>query len=271
MYLSPLYPREPIITEYNSGLFAPASDVEINGIRYSRGLLLPESKPRASSWMAQWTRPVYPRSEWKDRIEEREQTRTIFSKLVRAKKIPTPDQNGTNFCWVYGPITALICMRAWRNLPYVEYSRESVGAPIKNYRDDGGWGDEALKRIVEVGPMPQNLWPRHVISGGKKYNTAANLLIANQHIVSEFITLQDRNFSQLITALLDDLVVAVGYNWWKHEVCAIDPVVIGTNEFGIRIWNSWGSEYGDQGMAILAESKATPDDAVIPVVQSIAA
>jgi hypothetical protein len=151
----------------------------------------------------------------------------------------------------------------------VEFSRESVAAPCKGYRNNGGWGDEALQYIVEHGIMPQELWPRHYLSG-PKYNTPANLAVAAQYKVTEFLSLADRNFSQLMSALLEDQAVAMGLNWWSHEICGVDPVVIGANSYGVRIWNSWTDDYGDQGMAILTESKATPDDAVIPIVQMAA-
>lgn len=266
MYLSPIYPKEFIIDDNNHQSFAPARDVVINGELCCRGLELPEYKPRSAPFLTQWTKPTYPRSEWKERIEERARKRYILSEIVRKRKVPTSNQDSTNYCWTYGVVTAINCMRAWRNMPYVEFSRESVAAPLKNYRNNGGWGEQALQRIAEVGIMTQDLWPRYYYRNSQ-YNTTTNLEVAGNYKVEEFYVLPDRSFSHLISALLDDYAVAVGYNWWSHEVCAIDPIVLGSNSFGVRIWNSWGDSYGDGGMAVLTENRATPDDAVIPVVQ----
>lgn len=265
-FLSKLYPNEKIVDEVNAHLYAPASDVIIDGEKFARGLELPAVKPREAPFLKQWDRPIIPRSEWAARIEEKERNKALISQIVRDLGIPTSNQNSTNFCWTYGVVTAINCMRARRGMPYVEFSRESVAAPIKGYRNNGGWGYEALKYISENGIMPQNLWPRHYYRSSE-YNTSANKEVAKQFIVTHFLILQDRNFSQLMTALLEDEAVAVGYNRWSHEVCAIDPVVTGSNSFGVRIWNSWGNSYGDNGMAILAESYGPPDDAVIPVMQ----
>jgi hypothetical protein len=81
--------------------------------------------------------------------------------------------------------------------------------------------------------------------------------------------LQNRNFDQLATLCLLNVPVPIGLNWWSHEICACDLVVVSANHFGIRIRNSWGDDYGDHGFAVLSESKATPDDAVAPRVQML--
>lgn len=264
-FTSRLYANEPIIDD--SSLLPPEG---------SRGLELPPPAQRQverssyAGFAKAFDTPTMSRDEIRERIKEREQKGKILSELLQEKRVPTSDQNGTNFCWCYGVVSALNASRCWRNLPYVEYSRESVAAPIKGYSNRGGWGDQALKYMVEVGIMPQDLWPRYHLRSSQ-YNTFANLAIAAQHKVKEFWILRDRDFLQMMTALVLDHPVAVGYNWWSHEVCAVDPVIIGSNDLGVRIWNSWGSSYGSGGYAILTESRATADDAVIPVVQNIAA
>lgn len=272
-YVSKLYPKEFIVDESNRGRYAPPSDVMINGEHFARGLELPPPEERAKAYASlqaegharPFDRPIFSREVIRDIIKDREQNGTILSALLRNKKIPTSNQDSTNFCWFYGMVSAYNAKRAWRNYPYVEFSRESGTGPIKGYRNSGGWGVQALEYIIKYGIMPQELWPRYYYKNAQ-YNTPANLAIAANYKITEWWILQDRNFLQMMTALCMDEPVAVGYNWWSHEVCAVDPVIIGSTDLGIRIWNSWGNSYGDQGYAILAESKATPDDAVIPVV-----
>lgn len=274
VYVSPKYKDEKIIDESNSGKFAPSQDVLINGVWRKRGLELPPPEERArqrteaSGFMKPWDGPVWSRDEIRERIKEREQTQTIMSQLLRQKKIPTSDQNGLNYCWGYGPFSAVNCLRAWRNQPYIEWSRESVCAPVKGGSNSGGWGIDALNRMVSHGMLPQNFpglqrWSRSV----GQYTSPTAIAEAAKYKITEWFVLQDRNFLQMMTALLLNHAVAVGYNWWSHEVCGVDPVIIGSTDLGLRIWNSWGPSYGDQGFNILSESRATPDDAVIPVVQ----
>lgn len=254
-FVSKLFPNEFIIDESNSESFAPVD---------SRcGLQLPEVKPPLSEGFRASTRKKYPRGEWAERVKDREKRGRTMSSIIRKKRIPTSDQDGTNFCWTYGVVSAVNAKRAWRGMPYVEYSRESVAAPIKGYRNNGGWGKEAAEYIAKYGIFRQEDWKRYHYSSSA-YRTEAGLLVAAGHKILEWESLPDYDFDSLFSTLLDDEAVAVGYDWWSHEVCAIDPVIIGSNSFGIRIWNSWGDSYGDNGMAILSEAKGTPADAVVP-------
>lgn len=266
-YISPLYPSEFVIDESNVHIYAPDADVEINGEKFTRGREVPALKERsAAPWKKAYDGPVYTREVIRDIIKEREQRGFKLSDIVRKKQVPTSNQNSTNFCWTYGVVSALNVMRVFRNMPYVEFSRESVAAPIKGYKNQGGWGDQALEYLVDVGIMPQSVWPKHHYSSAK-YNTPENLLIAAQYKVLEFLVVPDNNFLAQASALLHYGAMGVGYNWWSHEVCAVDPVIIGATDLGFRIWNSWTDSYGDKGFAVLSESKAEADDCVIPIVQ----
>jgi hypothetical protein len=260
-YSSPLYENEIIIDE---------STPIIGG----GGLELPTPHVRKAfragntGFCKSFDIPTFSREEIRERIKEREQRGAILSQIVKNKKIPTSDQNGINFCWTYGVVTAVNVMRALRSIPYVEFSRESVAAPVKGYRNNGGWGDEALQYMVKVGIMPQSLWPKHYYQSNK-YNTPDNLAVAAKYKIDEFLIFESGNFLQQMTGLLLDYPLAMGLSWWSHEICGIDPVIIGSTDLGIRIWNSWTETYGTGGMSILSESKATADDCVSPVTQTL--
>lgn len=206
--------------------------------------------------------PVIPRSEWTDRIEEMERTKTRLSDLRRQAGMKSLNQNGTNYCWANGPTTCMQLIRLVNGQPFVELSPASVAAPIKGYRNVGGWGSQALEYIVEHGICSTEHWPANAIN--RKYDNAESRANRELHKVPEWWELRARSFDQLMTCLLLRIPVAVGYNWWSHEVCGIDPVVISANKYGARILNSWGDGWEDRGEAVLAESKATPDDAVAP-------
>lgn len=210
---------------------------------------------------------LIPRSEWTARIEEMERTKTRLSDIIRQAGIPSLDQNGTNYCWCNAVVTAIETGRAANGLPYVKMSPASVAAPIKGYRNQGGWGGEALEYIVAHGVAAASLWPANSISRSYFEQTREN---AGLHKVTEWYDLNNRNFDQLMTCLFLRIPVAIGLNWWSHEVCAIDPVVVSPGRYGVRFRNSWGSSYGDSGFSILTEAKATPDDACAPIVNMAA-
>lgn len=209
--------------------------------------------------------PSIPQGEWSARIKAMEESKTRLSDVIRRVKMPSLNQGSTNFCWANGPVNCIRVIRAVNNLPFIDLSPASVACPINGFRNEGGWGTRALKQIVDEGIVPASMWPANAID--RQYDNEATREMRKNFKCLEWYDLIPRNFGQLITLLMLRIPVAVGYNWWRHEVTAIDPVEISPGNFGVRIWNSWGDDWPSQGaggMSVLAQSKATPDDAVAP-------
>lgn len=256
-FLSRLRPGEMIIDDTNYQKLVEDAD---SSTECGRGY-------EARDWgvegvAAPFSMPTIPRDRWPEMIKEREQRGQLLSKICDEQGIESLYQEMTYYCWVNAVITAMETIRAANGLPYVKLSPASAGAPVKGFRNVGGWGSEALAYIVANGVCPVSVWPANAID--KRYYTAANRELAKNYRVPEWYDLRDRSFDQLMTCLLLGWPVPIGLLWWGHEVCAMDPVMIGANRFGARIRNSWGGSWGDNGFAILEESKATPDDAVAP-------
>ena len=225
-----------------------------------------DANPHGSmGFAAAFDLPIIPRTEWSDRIKEMKATESRLSDVWRLRKLEPLNQGQTNYCWAHGPVTAMMIIRAVNNLPSVRLAATAVGAQVKNFKNVGGWGGEALAFIVEHGVPSTEFWTPNDIN--RKYVTQAMKDNAALHKVVEWYDLKPRSFDQLMTCLLLRIPVAVGYNWWSHEVCAIDPVEISPNNYGADIMNSWGL-WSDDGIATLTESKAIPDDAVAPRVVS---
>lgn len=203
---------------------------------------------------------VIPRSDWQGIIEEMEQQQSRLSDLCTQAGLPAKDQEQTKYCWINAPVYAVECLRVAQNQEMVILSPASAGAQIKGYRNVGGWGKEGLEWIVEHGVCPVSSWPANGID--RRYATTENKALAMRYRVQEWWELRPRNLDQLISCLLRRIPVAVGYNWWGHEVTAIDAVWQ-SGTVAIRIRNSWGN-WGDNGYGILAGNKMLPDDAVAP-------
>lgn len=254
---SVLYPNERIIDD-------SIPDAQLTPAGFSTGYrgMFRSSQSAADTADAFPSELVYPESEWQARAQELESQKSRLSDIAVAAGVPVLDQQSTNYCWCFGPVGALMFVRAVMGQPMVALSPASVGGPITNFRNVGGWGEDALQWMAEHGVVPSAPWPATAID--KRYWTQANQALAKDYRVTEWWRLQPRNLGQLVSCLLRRIPVAVGYNWWGHEVLACD-VVYTNGKIGIRIRNSWGDVPGyPNGFAILQGNKMLPDDAVAP-------
>lgn len=204
---------------------------------------------------------LIPRSEWKDRIEDRVRTRRVVKDRLLAGKVRVKDQAKTNYCWINAPTFAAEVVRFVQGERAVVLSPASGGAVIKKFRNVGGWGREALEFIAERGLVPAENWPANAID--RSYSTPENDALRPLYRVDEWWELEPQNLDQLVSCLLRGFPVAVGFNWWGHEVLAVDPV-IHEGEIAIQIANSWSENWGDRGFGILKGRRMLPDDAVAP-------
>lgn len=204
---------------------------------------------------------MIPESEWVPRIQEREERKVRLSDLVDQAGLPCKDQNGTNFCWINSPVHCVEIVRVVQNQAMVILSPASAGAPIKGFRNVGGWGDEGLQWLEQNGCCPVENWPANAIK--REYYTEANKAIAKKYRVTEWMRLKPRNQAEMVSCLLHNFPVACGLNWWSHETTAYEPVVL-DGEVAIRHRNSWAMTYGDRGYFVLRGSKKLADDAVSP-------
>lgn len=245
----------------------------IESVNRQRSLLFPEGVGRGyekrnwerwphGAFAAKFPLPTIPRSEWPDRIEELTKRQATLPHAKRRQGWQSLSQGRTNYCWINAVIAAQHYLRAIAGLPHVPLSPASVGAKIKNFRNVGGWGSEGLEYVIEHGAVPQALWPANAID--RRYDTPEADEARQRFRVPEWWELRPKNFDELMTALLLGFPVPIGLLWWRHEVCAVAPLVLGRDAFGVEIDNSWGASWGEDGHGVLTETKAKPDDAVCP-------
>ena len=260
MSSSILLPHEMIINDNTPGeIWVPGK-----GLERPTGL---ELRNRKTPFGAMAGAPAFPakyripRSEWEARIKEKERLKANLSDLAAISGLPCKAQNPTNYCWVFAPTYCVELLFTLQGQGKVQLSPASAGGPIKNWRNVGGWGEEALAFIIKYGLVPSSKWPDTAID--KRLNTPANRQLAMDYRVTEWWELQPGNLDELISCLLRGWPVAVGYNWWGHEVTAVEAVWV-DGEVAIRIRNSWGMGWGAKGYSILQGHKMLPDDAVSP-------
>jgi hypothetical protein len=155
-------------------------------------------------------------------------------------------------------VGAVEAIRALQGQPYIDLSAESVAGPVRNWRNQGGYGGEALEQLQNVGAclasfmdQPNSLSPRRWKSGWEADR-------ANHRIVAAWASIDDDGFDGVFTAALLRLPVSVGLDWWSHQIMVVGPVILDNGGYGVECRNSWGSEYGDDGYFVLTESKCQP-------------
>jgi hypothetical protein len=204
---------------------------------------------------------LIPRSDWQALIKEREERGLQLSQIMRRNKLPMKNQRSTNYCWIISPVHTLEIRRILQNEGYLSLSPASAGAIIKQFRNVGGWGKEALAFLAKYGCVPSKMWPDTAID--RRYATAAARQEALLHRCFRWTETRPRNLDQMVSMLLRGIPGAFGYNWWGHEITGVDIIWL-DGEVALRIRNQWEG-WGDDGYGILRASRMLPDDAVYPL------
>lgn len=200
---------------------------------------------------------LIPSHEWQARIEEMEERKSRVSDLLKQGGVPVLNQQSTNFCWCFAPVLIMMIQRAIQNEPMVRLSPASVACPITKFRNNGGYGGDALEYLIDHGVVPSEMWPDTAID--RKYLTDAAVLRAAEFRVTEWWSLRPRNINEQISCLLRRIPVSSGLNYWGHQVADVDAVWV-NGKIGVRFLNSWGTEWGADGYGIRQGNKMPGDD-----------
>lgn len=184
--------------------------------------------------------PLIPESEWVGLVKKKEAEQSWVKDTIDFGPL---DQNGTNYCWVNAVTGAAMCTRRRMGLPHVDLSPASVGGPIKGYRNVGGWGGEAFKYASENGFVPCDKWGANAIRSS--LDTEETRALRPHFQIREGFMCE--TWAQVVSAILQDYDLFVGYAWWSHEV-QISRLYFDGSESADNIcpeiWNSWGPGYG---------------------------
>lgn len=214
---------------------------------------------------------LIPRSEWSDRIREKEKAGAQLSQILRRSGIPSTDQNGHGYCWAYSTVGCVQMIRCFNGQKHVPLNAHSVASIIKNGADQGGWCGLSCRFLNENGVAPMGNgpgeWPEHS-RDFRRYRESCRESMSKYRLSEAYIDLaradydQDMTFDQVASCLLANIPCALDFNWWGHSVMGVDLVEPESGSFGIRIRNSWTDRWGDKGFSVLTGSKRIPNNAV---------
>lgn len=207
---------------------------------------------------------VVPESDYAAAIQEIEAQGADCRSRATLAGLICKNQSQTNFCWSNAPVYSWELIRVMENMLLMYFSPASIAGPINNFRNQGGWGGAALKRMVSHGTSPiefdgSSLYPANQVSKPNTFDKA--MQIAANFCVKEWWVIN--TFQQAISCLLRGWPVAVGYDWWGHEVTLTRALWI-DGALALEFRNSWGMEYGEDGYGILRGRKMYGSDYVTP-------
>lgn len=215
-----------------------------------------------------------PQSEWKDRIDYLEETKSSLTHVVDAAGILGSYQNGLPYCWMHGTVNCLRVLRAKEGQPYRELSATAAAAQVKGFRQQGGNTYEAIPFLAKNGVPTTDLWPQNKMD--RSLVTPEMKAAALENRLTEWYEMEPNDLEQKMTCLLSGLPIAAGYSWWGHLICDLKAIYResrGSIEYGVESLNSHGERWGDfqNGRLQIWGKKAFSFDQAAPRVVRVAA
>lgn len=258
-YVTPLG-STPILTDEECRALSERRQV-IDGVKMGTGYVKRDYRKQPAgtiAFAAPFPLPVIPRSQWETIIRVMDETKTRISDYRRRYNLPSSNQGQTNYCWCHGCVNALRLRRSIEGQPNVMLNAAGAAAIIKRGRNVGGNTPEAIKHLAAAGVPEPEFWPGNSTSLSNV--NEAMKQNALKYRFNRWFELPSNSFDYLMTSLMYRLPCPIGLSWWGHLIVAMDPVIISPGKFGVRIWNSWGDSWKDNGESVLTESKAKAFD-----------
>lgn len=257
MYLSDLGNNPLIIDDGNANRYVDQWRQE----GYSFGMT---PRDYAAAPFGSASRPLYQyqyesdRGKLRDRIKRADENKATPDDWMVAGDVEILDQGQYGYCWMYGTVGAMLTTYAMTGQKAPRLNPFPTAFRGKQGRNQGGWGEEALRYINEFGVVENSLWPglEAKMSNWDRQEVKDN---AKQHVVTQSLELPTNDLYALISVLTDPKLprpVSIGLPWWGHLVYAVRAMILDGGLFGIKFVNSWKITWGDKGRGILTENKA---------------
>lgn len=215
-------------------------------------------------------------------IDEQQFDGYVFNLEVEGDHSYVAEGVGVHNCWCYGVTHAVMIVRMMANHPFERLSPYSAACIIKNFKNVGGWGSQALTQIVKEGLATEFYWPMETPSMSQSECEAANMRAISQgrqylessrvdaakHKVEEFYDIPDRDWLGKMSCIAHRFPVSCGYNWMGHQMCTVGGEVLPSGEIVCIEMDHYGKA-GVPNYRTFTQSRGTPDDATVPVVSRL--
>jgi len=147
-----------------------------------------------------------------------------------------------NSCASESSTGALLIARAFQGLPYVPLNPLTLYRRVNGGRDAGSSIDENLLALQEYGVCPEESWSYDKGWRAKPSDEAVKAAESFRIVEAYDIS----TVEEMVSALLKKFVVVYGAN--GHAVCKVRHL---NDREGLDL-NSWGEDWGDNGLGVWA-------------------
>lgn len=187
--------------------------------------------------------PLIPRSEWKDRIEEKTRNKSWLWDRA-GQVVHRKNQEQLGWCHAAGPVGALEATHVAAGLPYKPLSIASVAGPTVNWANRGAYIFDDLRVMETAGVAELAVFPE--LTQDASLYTDAVRTNALKHRVKA-MDLDTNNWDEIITAALADVATVYGINDWGHCVYGGTKLRWANARAELLAVNSWGPTWGPNG------------------------
>lgn len=177
------------------------------------------------------------------------------------------DQNPQGYCWAYATVSAIMLMRMRDGLPYVRLSAHGLACRIMNFQDRGAWAGLSAKWAADVGVPSVTAWPER--SMDRKHNTQQTWEDAKRFVIQgQWYDMARREWDQALTSrqintqLLLNNPISADFMAISHSMAIVGLGIHPDGDIMRCVLNSWGSNWGVNGLGWLRGSWANPRSAV---------
>lgn len=184
---------------------------------------------------------------------------------MNGDKSCTKDQDGLSYCHAFCTTSMTELARELQGEKYVELSPSFVGNIITGFTNSGAYIEDDMQCVIDYGISSVEFVPECSISRDwYNKNREATMANAALHKLTGWTALgssrDEYMAAKVWTCLLQGIPVVKAHNWWSH---AISGLFI-DGDFKWWDLNSWGHDYGDDGVFTQDLSKGTADAAWVP-------
>ncbi len=175
------------------------------------------------------------------------------------------NQGHFGLCWNFSTTKSRMYTDAMQGQPILPLSPWYGAGIINRWADRGGQGAASMAFAAQYGGPLLSFCPSY----DSKYATPEAAADGAKRKMQKFWSGsqndKDKRTHQMVSAFLIGRAPVVDLNWMGHSMCGCRLVsYTSLSKLEVDTDNSWGMSAGVKGLYRLADSKARPDDLVIP-------